>query len=209
MRCLWHQLALLATVQIHAATVAAGLTWALVCRVREQGFFSVMISGDTDLSRIQHIAPKAVFLSGGPNSVHEGGSPTVPEGFFDYCTTNSIPVMGICYGMQLLVQRLGGTVQKSATGGEFGSMSMEVEQGSTLFSEEPQREQTVWMSHGDDATELPDGFTCVATSKQGARVAIEDPQRKFFGLQYHPEVVHSKRGIHTIRHFLKNIAGAL
>jgi GMP synthase (glutamine-hydrolysing) A subunit len=167
-----------------------------------------MISGDTDLGRVQHIAPKAIFLSGGPDSVHEGGSPTVPEGFFDYATENGIPVMGICYGMQLLVHRLGGKVGKSVVGGEFGSMAMAVERDSVLFANESSSQQTVWMSHGDDATQLPEGFRCVATSKQGCRVAIEDPKRKFFGLQYHPEVVHSKRGLETIRHFLTGIAGA-
>jgi hypothetical protein len=103
---------------------------------------------------------------------------------------------------------LGGKVEKAPNGGEFGSMPIRIEPGSVLFSEETADEQTVWMSHGDDATELPDGFRCVATSTQGCRVAIEDRKRKFFGLQYHPEVVHSKRGLATLKHFLTGIAGA-
>ena len=167
-----------------------------------------MISGDTELRRIEHIAPKAVFLSGGPNSVHEGGSPALPEGFFDYVLAHDIPVMGICYGMQLIVHTLGGTVEKSPNGGEFGSMPINIQPGSTLFSKERAKQQTVWMSHSDDATALPDGFERVATSEQGASVAIEDADRKLFGLQYHPEVVHSKRGLETIKHFLTGIAGA-
>lgn len=140
--------------------------------------------------------------------MHEGGSPSVPDGFFDYATEKGIPIMGICYGMQLLTHRLGGKVEKAPNGGEFGSMPIRIEPGSVLFSEETAAEQTVWMSHGDDATQLPEGFRCVATSTQGCRVAIEDPERKFFGLQYHPEVVHSKRGLATLRHFLTGIAGA-
>jgi GMP synthase (glutamine-hydrolysing) len=176
-------------------------------RVRELGYFSMMISGDTDLARIQKICPKAIFLSGGPNSVHEGDSPTLPNGFFEYIDSNSIPVMGICYGMQLLVHCLGGKVEASPNGGEFGSMPIVIERGSTLFSTETSKEQVVWMSHGDDATALPPGFECVAKSKQGCQVAIEDSERKLFGVQYHPEVAHSKRGSAAIKHFLKAIAG--
>ena len=167
-----------------------------------------MISGDTDMGRIQKIAPKAIFLSGGPNSVHEGGSPSLPDGFFEYTAAQNVPVLGICYGMQLLTHLLGGKVEPAPDGGEFGSMPIVIEAGSTLFSAETATEQTVWMSHGDNATQLPTGFKCVAKSKQGATVAIEDPERKLFGLQYHPEVVHSKRGLETLRHFLTSIAGA-
>lgn len=136
------------------------------CRVRELGFFSIMISGDTDLDRIKHISPKAIILSGGPNSVHEGTSPVLPAGFFEYTDSNSLPVLGICYGMQLIAHTLGGKVAPSPSGGEFGRMSMKTEPKSTLFSEEPSDTQTVWMSHGDDAVELPKGFVCAAKSMQ-------------------------------------------
>lgn len=135
-------------------------------RVRELGFFSIMISGDTDIERIKHIGPKAIILSGGPNSVHEGTSPVVPAGFFEYTDSNALPVLGICYGMQLIVHTLGGKVAPSPSGGEFGRMSMKTETKSTLFAEEPSDTQTVWMSHGDDAVELPKGFVCAAKSMQ-------------------------------------------
>jgi GMP synthase (glutamine-hydrolysing) len=167
----------------------------------------MMISGDTNLERIQKISPRAIFLSGGPNSVQKGDSPTLPKGFLDYIDSNSIPVMGICYGMQLLVHCLGGKVDASPNGGEFGSMPIIIEHGSTLFSAETSTEQIVWMSHGDDATVLPPGFACIAKSKQGAQVAIENAEQKLFGLQYHPEVAHSKQGSATIKHFLAAIAG--
>eukprot|EP00892_Ulva_mutabilis_P010497 jgi/Ulvmu1/781/UM010_0155.1 len=176
-------------------------------RVRELGFFSIMISGDSDLERIKHIDPKAIILSGGPNSVHEGTSPLLPAGFFEYTDSQKLPVLGICYGMQLIAHTLGGKVAPSPSGGEFGSMSMKTDKASTLFAEEPSDTQTVWMSHGDDAVELPKGFSCAARSMQDIVVAIEDPARRLFGLQYHPEVVHSARGTATLRRFLTGIAG--
>lgn len=147
-----------------------------------------------------------VILSGGPNSVHVEGAPSVPEGFFDYCTANNIPVLGICYGMQLIVQRLGGEV-KAAEKAEYGRMPVHTVNSSVLYGEEMDASQQVWMSHGDEAVKLPEGFSCVGKSDAGAVVAIENPERKIFGLQYHPEVTHSERGQETIRHFLFHIAG--
>ena len=147
-----------------------------------------------------------VILSGGPNSVHVEGAPTVPEGFFDHCAARSIPVLGICYGMQLIVQRLGGEVE-SAEKAEYGRMPVHTVNDSVLYGEEMDATQQVWMSHGDEAKKLPDGFRCVGTSDAGAVVAIEHPERKIFGLQYHPEVTHSERGFETIRHFLFHVAG--
>jgi len=155
--------------------------------VRELGFFSVMIPGDADLERIRGIAPKAIVLSGGPNSVHEEGCPTVPEGFFDYVTAEGIPVLGICYGMQLMVQRLGGRVEASKNGGEFGRMPILIQPESVLFGDDCEA-QSVWMSHGDEAVELPEGWRCIALSESGARVAVECAATRMFGLQYHPEV---------------------
>lgn len=142
-----------------------------------------MISGDSDLERVKHIAPKAVILSGGPNSVHEGSSPSLPEGFFEYTDSSSIPVLGICYGMQLIAHSLGGKVTTSPSGGEFGRMAIKQEASSTLYADEPNETQQVWMSHGDDVTELPTGFVCAAKSMQGITVAVEDPKRRIFGLQ--------------------------
>ena len=138
-----------------------------------------------------------IILSGGPNSVHVEGAPTVPEGFFDHCQARSIPVLGICYGMQLLVQRLGGQVE-AADKAEYGRMPVHTVNDSLLFKGEPGTSQQVWMSHGDEATRLPEGFACVGKSDAGAVVAIEDPARKLFGLQYHPEVTHSERGLSLI-----------
>ena len=108
------------------------------------------------------VAPSVVILSGGPNSVHEVGSPTVPPGFFEWAAAAKVPVLGICYGMQLLVQRLGGEVAP-AEKREYGRMPIATQPGG-LFAEAGS--QMVWMSHGDEAKRLPEGFVCVAKSEQ-------------------------------------------
>ena len=139
--------------------------------------------------------------------MHVEGAPRLPDGFFDYCEAESIPVLGICYGMQLIVHTLGGTVHTAEAGGEYGRMPINVVAESVLYSEESTAsKQLVWMSHGDEAAQLPEGFTCVARSEQGAVVGIENPSRSIFGLQYHPEVAHSERGAATLKHFLFNVA---
>lgn len=179
-------------------------------RVRELGVYSILLPGDADLKRIESHAPRVIVLSGGPNSVHVDDAPSVPEGFFEYCARESIPVLGICYGMQLLVQRLGGVVEAARGKGEYGRMPVVYESSDSVLygqgSKAGEREQ-VWMSHGDEATKLPEGFACVGKSEAGAVVAIEDPKRKLFGLQYHPEVTHSEKGLDTLRRFLFDVAG--
>lgn len=142
--------------------------------------------------RIKENSPQAIILSGGPNSVHVEGAPRLPEGFFEYCSAENIPVLGICYGMQLIVHTLGGEVQSAHTGGEYGRMPINIVSDSLLYQGTKSKTQLVWMSHGDEAVKLPDGFVCAAKSEQGAIVGIECPARKIFGLQYHPEVVHSE-----------------
>jgi GMP synthase (glutamine-hydrolysing) len=112
--------------------------------------------------RVQEARPSVVILSGGPNSVHEEGSPTVPPTFFDWCAEHKVPVLGICYGMQLIVQRLGGSVSPAAKR-EYGRMPVHTTAGK-LFG--ATGSQQVWMSHGDEAVNLPDGFVCVARSEQ-------------------------------------------
>jgi len=156
--------------------------------------------------RIQTAHPRAVILSGGPNSVHADGAPAVPPGFFEWAGEAGVPVLGICYGMQLLVHALGGKVEAAARGGEYGRMGIRTTQASRLYAEETEHTQQVWMSHGDEAVALPAGFSAVATSAAGAVVAIENPARRLYGLQYHPEVAHSERGGATLDRFLFGIA---
>ena len=175
-------------------------------RCRELSVFSEIIPGDATLERIKDKSPRVVILSGGPNSVHVEGAPQVPDGFFDYCKERKIPVLGICYGMQLMVQTLGGSVSCAfqGEGGEYGRTKISAKR-SRLY--EAAGEQTVWMSHGDETKTLPDGFSVVATSLKGTIVAIENTSLDFFGLQYHPEVMHTEKGVETIKHFLFGIAG--
>eukprot|EP00227_Mantoniella_beaufortii_P021531 CAMPEP_0197592134 /NCGR_PEP_ID=MMETSP1326-20131121/14746_1 /TAXON_ID=1155430 /ORGANISM="Genus nov. species nov., Strain RCC2288" /LENGTH=561 /DNA_ID=CAMNT_0043157785 /DNA_START=31 /DNA_END=1716 /DNA_ORIENTATION=+ len=174
-------------------------------RVRELGVYSVLLPGDATMERIISHKPSVVILSGGPNSVHLEGAPTVPPQFFAHCEEHKIPVLGICYGMQLIVHKLGGEV-KTADTAEYGRMPVHTVVDSVLFSQEMDASQQVWMSHGDEAVKLPPGFRCVGTSDAGAVVAVEDPKRNIYGLQYHPEVTHSERGSETLRHFLFDIA---
>uniref|UniRef100_A0A061S0U0 GMP synthase [glutamine-hydrolyzing] n=1 Tax=Tetraselmis sp. GSL018 TaxID=582737 RepID=A0A061S0U0_9CHLO len=175
-------------------------------RVRELGVASKLITGDSSLERIKSFNPHVIFLSGGPNSVHVEGSPSLPEGFFEYIEANKIPVLGICYGMQLLVHSLGGKVLAAEAGGEYGRMPMLTEEGSELFANSGHNKQLVWMSHGDECTVLPPGFDAVGKSQQGAIVAIENTEKRIFGLQYHPEVTHTERGRDTLKHFLFEVA---
>lgn len=176
-------------------------------RVREIGMFSVLFPGDASLDRVKSVSPKVVILSGGPNSVHLEGAPRVPDGFFEWAAENKIAVLGICYGMQMITHMLGGEVQPAAHGGEYGRMPIDIEPNSQLFAPDQGSGVNVWMSHGDEAVKLPEGFTAVAKSRQGAIVAIENPARMVYGFQYHPEVAHTEGGMEMIKHFLVNIAG--
>lgn len=175
-------------------------------RVREIGVYSMLLPGDVPLEEVQAAHPKAIILSGGPNSVHLEDSPQIPAGLLDWCESLAIPVLGICYGLQLMVHTLGGLVKVAENGGEYGRMAIRTTQASTLFAYEDSHSQLVWMSHGDEVIKLPPGFQSIATSEQGAVVAVECPEKRLFGLQYHPEVQHSDRGTPTLRHFLKVIA---
>eukprot|EP00884_Botryococcus_braunii_P016407 jgi/Botrbrau1/344/Bobra.110_2s0003.1 len=116
-------------------------------RIRENGVYSMLMPGDATLERIKEVGPKAIILSGGPNSVHVEGAPQVPGGFFEYCRDEKIPVLGICYGMQLIVQTLGGEVKEAEAGGEYGRMAIRITHASQLYANEPEAMQLVWMSH--------------------------------------------------------------
>eukprot|EP00898_Chlorokybus_atmophyticus_P004520 jgi/Chlat1/5069/Chrsp33S05063 len=173
-------------------------------RIRELGVYSISLPADASEQRIEDAEPAAIILSGGPNSVHEEGSPQVNEGFFDFTIREGIPVLGICYGMQLIVNTLGGKVSR-AEAQEYGRMTINPLEGSKLYADNA-APQTVWMSHGDEVVQLPENFTCVGRSDQNTVVAIENVVHDIYGLQYHPEVTHSQRGMETLRRWLFDIA---
>ncbi|XP_059659144.1 uncharacterized protein LOC132305524 [Cornus florida] len=176
-------------------------------RIRSLSVFSLCISGTSSLKSISDLNPSVIILSGGPHSVHAPNAPTFPDGFIEYVESNGVFVLGICYGLQLIVQSLGGEVRVGEKQ-EYGRMEIEVEKACGLFgSKRAGDRQVVWMSHGDEAVKLPDGFEVVARSHQGLVAAVENPSKRFYGLQYHPEVTHSPEGMETLCYFLFDVCG--
>ncbi|KAF3785770.1 GMP synthase glutamine-hydrolyzing [Nymphaea thermarum] len=176
-------------------------------RIRQLHVLSLCISGTSSLQAIIDHRPRVIILSGGPHSVHCSGAPSFPDGFLRYVEESGAFVLGICYGLQLLVQSMGGEVSL-ADCREYGRMEIAVDGCSRLFPrEEGEWKQFVWMSHGDEVVRLPEGFRVVGRSKENGVAAIENPSRRIYGLQYHPEVTHSPQGMETLQHFLFNICG--
>jgi GMP synthase (glutamine-hydrolysing) len=171
-------------------------------RVRELNVYSELLPFDTAWSEIAARKPKAVILSGGPNSVYEEGSPHPDPAIW----TGGIPVLGICYGLHLMAQGLGGEVV-SFERKEFGPAIVTVTEQDGLFAGvEP--EQSVWMSHGDSIQRLPNGFRPTARTDSTPYAAVADTARRLYGIQFHPEVVHTKSGRDILRNFVVEIAGA-
>ncbi|XP_024383277.1 uncharacterized protein [Physcomitrium patens] len=176
-------------------------------RIRGLHISSFCLPAGTPLDKIQALKPSVIILSGGPHSVHLENSPTLPEEFFSYVQEQGITVLGICYGLHLIVKLLGGEV-KQAEHQEYGRMQISAVEGSRLYGDAGSiNNQTVWMSHGDEAVKLPPGFKVVATSTQGNIAAIENVDSRIYALQYHPEVTHSEKGTETLRHFFLNVCG--
>ena len=169
-------------------------------RVREAHVYSEIVPHTMPVAEMMARRPSAVIFSGGPKSVHVEGAPTVDPGLYETGT----PVLGICYGAQLLAQQLGGTVARTGQG-EYGRTAMTVVDRSALFSDLP-LEQDVWMSHFDSISAAPAGFRVVATTPD-AVAALESPERRLYGVQFHPEVAHTPRGQEVLKHFLYDVAG--
>jgi GMP synthase (glutamine-hydrolysing) len=171
-------------------------------RVRELHVYSELLPFDTPWSEIAARKPKAVILSGGPASVYEDGSPHPDPAIW----TGGIPILGICYGLHLMADALGGEVV-SFSRKEFGPAVVSVTEGDLLFAGlDP--EQSVWMSHGDSIARLPDGFRPTARTDSTPYAAVADPDRALYGIQFHPEVVHTPNGREILRNFVVGIAGA-
>ena len=180
------------------------VTQLIARRVREAGVYSEIVPFDKTEAVLAAATPKAIILSGGPASVHETGTPRAPDAIF----AAGVPVLGICYGEQAMVAALGGQVEAGHER-EFGRAELEVVADTALFDgvfEEGERAQ-VWMSHGDRVTALPQGFRAVGVSTGAPFAAIADDDRKLFGVQFHPEVVHTPKGAAVIETFVRNIGG--
>jgi GMP synthase (glutamine-hydrolysing) len=170
-------------------------------RVRECGVYSEIVAHDISAKLLAARKPTALILSGGPASVTAANSPVCDRGLFRL----GIPVLGICYGMQLTAKLLGGKVL-AAPRREYGHAMIDVARKGDLFHGLSGR-LNVWMSHGDEVTRVPDGFTVVAGTSTSPVAAMADPKRRIFGLQFHPEVVHTPKGKEIIKNFLFRVAG--
>ncbi|HEX7501482.1 MAG TPA: glutamine-hydrolyzing GMP synthase, partial [Polyangia bacterium] len=170
-------------------------------RVRELNVYSEIHPFDLPLERIRAMQPAGIVLSGGPSSVYDEGAPRITPELFAL----GVPILGICYGVQLTSLLLGGKVV-SATHREYGRATLRLETPSELFHGFATGEDlAVWMSHGDRVETLPDGFACVGTSPNCPFAAIEAVGRKFWGVQFHPEVAHTPRGMEVLGNFVFRI----
>ncbi|MBO7684478.1 MAG: glutamine-hydrolyzing GMP synthase [Kiritimatiellae bacterium] len=170
-------------------------------RIREQHVFSEIVPFGVSAAQLRADPPQGIVLSGGPNSVFEEGAPGVDAGIFNL----GIPVLGICYGMQLMSQTLGGAVEPGAER-EYGKTEISTVPGDALFAGLPER-FTVWMSHGDRVSRIPQGFSVSATSGNCPYAAVRDEARRFYAIQFHPEVVHTQHGSEMLGNFLFRICG--
>jgi len=170
-------------------------------RVREARVYSEVVPHTMPLAAMLAKRPAAIILSGGPASVYADGAPSVDPALFDA----GVPVLGICYGFQAMARALGGEVGRTGTR-EYGSTTVAVRDTGVLLTGSPAT-QAVWMSHGDSVRRAPEGFTVLATSPGSPVAAFEDPVRRLYGMQWHPEVKHSVLGQEALEHFLWDGAG--
>jgi GMP synthase (glutamine-hydrolysing) len=165
-------------------------------RVRECHVYSEIVPSTMPVSEMLAKQPKAIILSGGPSSVYAPAAPAVPDGLF----AAGVPVFGICYGHQVMVSALGGKVERTGAA-EYGGTPLSVVDPGRLLACLPEQ-FSVWMSHGDTSTVAPPGFTVTARTATTPAAAIEDPERGLYGVQFHPEVMHSEYGTKILRRFL-------
>ncbi len=191
-----------APVQAQAVVLDTGGQYChLIARkIRELGVYSEVKGSETPAAELSHA--RAIVISGGPSSVYDTGSPTVDPAIFDL----GVPVLGICYGLQLAAHLLGGKVEKVERG-EYGQAMLHPASGSRLLEGFGGDATQVWMSHRDTVIALPDGFEGVGSTDTCPFAAIATAERRIYGVQFHPEVVHTHRGMDLLRNFLFNIAG--
>lgn len=165
-------------------------------RVRECHVYSEIVPSSMPVEEMLAKKPKAIILSGGPSSVYAEGAPAVPDGLFE----TGVPTFGICYGFQAMARSLGGEVARTGVA-EYGGTALDVHREGVLFAGLPDK-QKVWMSHGDSVAAAPAGFIVTASTVETPVAAFEDPARGLYGVQFHPEVLHSEHGQAVMKHFL-------
>jgi GMP synthase (glutamine-hydrolysing) len=168
-------------------------------RIRETQVYSEVLSYRTSAAELRALNPKGIILSGGPSSVYDLGAPLCDPEIWQL----GIPVLGVCYGMQLMVQQLGGSVER-ADRAEYGKAKLQIDDPTDLLTN-VEAGATMWMSHGDSVMRMPTGFDLLAHTENTPCAAIADPDRRFYGVQFHPEVVHSVGGPALIRNFVYHI----
>jgi len=171
-------------------------------RVRELNVYSEVVSFRVEPDELKRLSPKGIILSGGPNSVYDKGAPELNPKIFQL----DIPVLGVCYGMQLMVKQLGGKVVR-AEKQEYGKAILEVDPKDKLFLD-LESKFVSWMSHGDNVTEMPLGFSISAKTSNTHCAAISNREKGLYGVQFHPEVIHTMNGIEILRNFVLNICSA-
>jgi GMP synthase (glutamine-hydrolysing) len=194
---------LVATEQVLVLDFGGQYSQLIARRIRECGVFSELLPHDIPIEEIKRRAPRGLVLSGGPASVYSEGAPPLRPELLEL----GIPVLGICYGMQLMVHELGGRVEQ-APAGEFGRAELTLRDGGGQLLEGLPETQQCWMSHRDTVFEPPPGFTALASSPESPVAATEDRERGLYGIQFHPEVVHTPHGTAVLTRFLRDIAGA-
>ena len=168
-------------------------------RIRELNVYSEIHPFQVSIDFIKEFNPKAIILSGGPSSVYEEDAPKVDKKLFEL----GIPILGICYGMQIIVYSMGGKVE-SADKREYGKAEIEITNHESIFKSFG-KNNIVWMSHGDSIKSIPEGFELIAKTPNTELAAIENKQKNIYAIQFHPEVVHTENGIKIIENFLFNI----
>jgi len=168
-------------------------------RVREAHVYSEIVPHSATASELMARHPSGIILSGGPKSVNETPAPTIDPAIYD----TGVPILGICYGAQLLTRQLGGEVSRTGRG-EYGRTPLTLTGRSPLFVDWPE-DAEVWMSHGDAITRVPDGFVATASSPDAPVAALHDGERAIYGVQFHPEVVHTERGRDLLERFLYDV----
>ena len=178
------------------------VTQLIARRVRESGVYCEIVPFNSAEKAFGEMNPKAVILSGGPNSVADIDTPRAPDNIL----SSGLPILGICYGQQTLCAQLGGAVEQSDER-EFGRAMLDIKASSALFDGIDGKQIQVWMSHGDRVNQLPDGFEVIGTSENAPFAAIANEGQKIYGVQFHPEVVHTPDGAKMLENFTHKIAG--